>query len=115
MANPCGFKMKARQLFLFSKKKTSYFLSKESNKQRNNCNEYVEIHYGLLIHSFLPTPNLIAKKKAQPPKRLSQTVNKVFAFIFIHLAKWIENYTIVRSESEYSLEKILSGFIVEFF
>ncbi|WP_115057317.1 hypothetical protein [Helicobacter pullorum] len=33
---------------------------------------------------------------------------------FIHLAKWIENYTVVRSESEYSLEKILSGFIVEF-
>jgi len=31
-------------------------------------------------------------------------------FISIHLAKWIENYTIVRSESEYSLEKILSGF-----
>lgn len=71
VANPCGFKARVRQLFLFSKKKISHFLSKESNKQRNNCNECVEIHYGLLVGVFLPTPNLIAKKKAQPPKRLS--------------------------------------------
>ena len=71
VANPCGLKARVRQLFLFSKKKISRGLSKESNKQRNNCNECVEIHYGLLVGVFLPTPNLIAKKKAQPPKRLS--------------------------------------------
>ena len=62
-ANPCGFKARVRQLFLFPKKKISHFLPKESNKQRNNCNECVEIHYGLLVGVFLPTPNLIAKKK----------------------------------------------------
>ena len=62
-ANPCGLKARVRQLFLFPKKKISHFLPKESNKQRNNCNECVEIHYGLFIYGFLPTPNLIAKKK----------------------------------------------------
>ena len=63
VANPCGFKARVRQLFLFPKKKISHFLPKESNKQRNNCNECVEIHYGLLIYSFLPTPILIPKNK----------------------------------------------------
>ncbi|KPH55594.1 hypothetical protein HPU229334_07125 [Helicobacter pullorum] len=85
MANPCGFKARVRQLFLFPKKKISYFLSKESNKQRNNCNECVEIHYGFLVGVFLPTPNLIAKKspasKETKPNQIQEVHN---GFQYIH-------------------------------
>ena len=43
------------------------------------------------------TPNLIAKKKARisEENRAYQNLDRV-AKPFIHLAKWIENYTIVR-------------------
>ena len=95
VANPCGFKMKARQSFLFSKEKSPHFLPKESNEQRNDCNRQIKnIHYGLLIFDFLPHAQLNSQKKSPALKGLSITENKVFAFIFIHLAKWIRNYTI---------------------
>ncbi|OCR21260.1 hypothetical protein BA917_01545 [Helicobacter pullorum] len=95
VANPCGLKARVRQLFLFPKKKISHFLPKESNKQRNNCNECVEIHYGFLVGVFLPTPNLIAKKKPSLQRdqtKYKKSIMDFNAFISIHLAKWIENY-----------------------
>lgn len=57
------------RLFLFEN--TPYFLSEESNKDRDNRDEnHKEIHLGLLIGKSTHTPNSISKKKkAQAPKR----------------------------------------------
>lgn len=60
---PCA-EFKTSVILLF--KKVPYFLSKKSNKDRNNRDEnHQEIHLGLQRLKSTHTPNSMSKKKAQ--------------------------------------------------